>query len=74
LQLRSIPLELQSLAGSPVLNSWTENGYLVLNVVYDDGTLQREMDSKYGSNIIRVQSALRHLTFVLVADGGQVAG
>lgn len=57
-RLRQIQLELQSSTGSSVLSSWIEKGYLILNVIYDDGDLQRQMNGKYGNNMILVQSAL----------------
>jgi hypothetical protein len=59
LQLSQIQAELHSSADLSILGSWTTNGYLVLNVVYDDGALQSEMDSRYGPNLILVKSALR---------------
>lgn len=58
-QLRKIQIELHSSANSPFHSSWTSNGYLVVNVIHDAGTLQRELDTKYGPNLILVQSALR---------------
>jgi hypothetical protein len=57
-RLRQIQLELQSSIGSSLLSSWIEKGYLVLNVIYDNGDLQRQMNGKYGNNMILVQSAL----------------
>lgn len=41
------------------LSSWTENGYVWLTVVYDDGSVQRYADEKYGADKIAVLSALR---------------
>lgn len=61
LRLRQIQLEFQSSDGPSVLGSWIEKGYLVLHVIYDDGTLQRDMDGKYGPDMILVQSALSHV-------------
>lgn len=60
-RLRQIQLELQSSDGPSVLSSWIEKGYLVLNVIYDDGDFQREMDGKYGYDMVLVQSALSHV-------------
>ncbi|MCU1516787.1 MAG: hypothetical protein JWQ75_1508 [Pseudarthrobacter sp.] len=59
-RLSQIQRELQSADGPSVLASWIEKGYLVLHVIYDDGDLQREMDGKYGHDLILVQSALSH--------------
>lgn len=58
-QLELIRDEVHSSRGSSILGSWTTNGYLILNVFYDDGALQSEMDAKYGPKLVLVQSALR---------------
>jgi hypothetical protein len=59
MQLLLLQRELTSLRGQPILMSGAENGYLVIDVVYDDGSLQRELDSKYGPRIILIRSALK---------------
>lgn len=41
------------------LTGWIENGYVWVTVVYDDGTIQRYADDRYGADIVAVQSALR---------------
>ena len=41
------------------LTGWTENGYVWVTVVYDDGSIQRYADDKYGADTVAVQSALR---------------
>ncbi len=61
MQLLLLQTELTSLRGQPILRSGAENGYLVIDVVYDDGSLQRELDSKYGPRIILIRSALKPL-------------
>lgn len=58
-QLELIRAEIFSSHEPSVLGSWTTNGYLILNVFYDDGALQGEMDARYGPNLVLVQSALR---------------
>lgn len=58
-RLMQIQRDLQSAGGQPVLVSGIQNGYLVILVAYDDGTIQRELDSKYGADTIVVRSALR---------------
>ena len=58
-RLMQIQHDLQSAGGQPILISGIQNGYLVILVAYDDGTIQRELDSKYGADIIVVRSALR---------------
>lgn len=58
-QLELIRDEIFSSRDSSILGSWTTNGYLILNVFYDDGTLQNELDVKYGPKLVLVDSALR---------------
>ena len=41
------------------LTSWTENGYLFVQVVYDDGTVQNWVDAAYGVEKVAVRGALR---------------
>lgn len=41
------------------LSGWTENGYVWVTVVYDDGSIQRYADDKYGADTVAVLSALR---------------
>jgi hypothetical protein len=54
-QLELIRAETFSSHESSVLGSWTTNGYLILNVFYDDGALQGELDAKYGPKLVLVQ-------------------
>lgn len=61
-QLELIRAEIFSSGDSSILGSRTTNGYLILNVFYDDGSLQNEMDAKYGPQLVLVQSALRPVT------------
>ncbi|TXK19797.1 hypothetical protein [Homoserinibacter sp. GY 40078] len=42
-----------------VLSSWIENGYLFVQVIYDDGTIQAWADDTYGVDRVAVRSALR---------------
>ena len=41
------------------LTSWTENGYLFVSVIYDDGTVQNWVDAAYGVERVAVRGALR---------------
>ncbi|MDR7381998.1 hypothetical protein [Promicromonospora iranensis] len=41
------------------LTGWTENGYVWVTVVYDDGSIQRYADDRYGGDTVAVQSALQ---------------
>jgi hypothetical protein len=40
------------------LSGWVENGYVWVTVIYDDGSIQRYADDKYGADTVAVQSAL----------------
>ncbi|MGC5077556.1 hypothetical protein [Agrococcus sp. DT81.2] len=42
-----------------ILGSWSENGTLVLNVTYDDGSVQAALDDIYGTGVAFVVPALR---------------
>ncbi|WP_275002685.1 hypothetical protein [Promicromonospora iranensis] len=41
------------------LGGWIENGYVWATVIYDDGSIQRYADGKYGADTVAVQSALQ---------------
>ncbi|MGO4785240.1 hypothetical protein [Cryobacterium sp. W22_MBD10_FK3] len=43
---------------APILSDWTQNGYLWVSVIYDDGSIQRFFDQQWGEGVIIVQSAL----------------
>ncbi|QHO69823.1 hypothetical protein [Marisediminicola antarctica] len=58
-ELLEIQEELQGDAA--VLGSYPSNGYLFVDVIYDDGQIQRYMDEIYGENVVAVRSALRDL-------------
>ncbi|WP_151199515.1 hypothetical protein [Cryobacterium sp. LW097] len=42
----------------PILSNWTQNGYLWISVIYDDGSIQRFFDDQWGAGVVAVQSAL----------------
>ncbi|WP_314193223.1 hypothetical protein [uncultured Arthrobacter sp.] len=45
-------------SGQPVLSeTQIENGYLFLWVPYDDGSIQAEMDKRFGPNLVAVRNA-----------------
>jgi hypothetical protein len=56
-ELRAIQQELNGREG--MLFSFTGHDVVELGVVHDDGSLQRELDERYGAGVVRVQSALR---------------
>jgi hypothetical protein len=43
------------------LLGWIENGYVWVTVPYDDGSIQRYADDRYGADMVAVQSALRDI-------------
>ncbi len=43
------------------LSSWSENGYLFVTVIYDDGSLQEYVDERYGPDLVAIVSALTTL-------------
>ena len=44
-----------------VLTSSVENGYVLAQVTYDDGTIQRWADERFGPNAVLIRSALVRL-------------
>lgn len=58
-ELELLQQELQQAEQPDLLESWIENGYLFVTVVYDDGTLQEAFDARYGPDLIAVRSALK---------------
>jgi hypothetical protein len=47
------------LIGNGFLASYPENGWLWVDVVWDDGTLQAAADTTYGEGVVVVRSAMR---------------
>jgi len=43
------------------LSGWIENGYVWVMVAYDDGSIQRYADDKYGADTVAVLSALHDI-------------
>ncbi|WP_353808967.1 hypothetical protein [Agromyces sp. SYSU T00194] len=56
--LTAIQDELSELGAESVLSTWQQNGYLFVQVRYDDGTVQGWMDTRWGPDLVAVQSAL----------------
>jgi hypothetical protein len=42
-----------------MLTAWTGRDRVHVEVIYDDGSLQRELDARLGARIVAVTSALR---------------
>ncbi|MGC5169976.1 hypothetical protein ACLQ2Q_04950 [Microbacterium sp. DT81.1] len=57
----AIQEELPDLLGADYLSSYPENGYVWVDAVWDDGTLQDAADADYGENTVVIRSALRPL-------------
>lgn len=53
--------ELSASLGRDGLTLWVERGYVWVNVVWDDGTLQDAVDQAYGDGVVIVTSALREI-------------
>lgn len=43
------------------LTAWSDRGYVWVQVVWDDGSLQEAVDAEYGDHVVVVQSALREI-------------
>ncbi len=59
--LLALQNELPDRLGDQYLSSSVENGYLWVDVVWDDGTLQDAADAEFGAGPVIVRSALREL-------------
>ena len=57
--LAEIQEELPELLGADHLSSYAENGYVWVDVVWDDGTLQDAADADYGDGVVVIRSAMR---------------
>ena len=51
--------EVPTLFGDAALSSHTDDGWLWIDVVWDDGTWQDAMDAAYGDDVVIVRSALQ---------------
>ena len=61
-QLADIQAEIFDTAPVEVLSSFAKNGYLFVQVVHDDGSVQAWADQTYGAGVVAVRSALQALT------------
>lgn len=46
-------------ASTPALGSYIDHGYLFVDVIFDDGTVQALLDDEYGPEVVVLLSALR---------------
>jgi hypothetical protein len=60
-ELLEIQETLPDLLGDAYLGSYPDNGWLWVDVVWDDGTWQDAADDDYGPGIVIIRSALRSL-------------
>lgn len=58
-RLQQIQKDLQGVLGDDFLMSHPERGYLWVDVVWDDGTLQEDADAAYGDDVVIIRSAMR---------------
>ncbi|GAA1846854.1 hypothetical protein ACFQZV_09185 [Microbacterium koreense] len=58
-QLQEIQDEVPALFGDAALSSYADDGWLWIDVVWDDGTWQDAMDAAYGDDVVIVRSALQ---------------
>lgn len=57
--IAAVQEDLTTIAGPNMLGSWGERGTVVLNVTYDDGSVQAAIDAIYGDGVVFVVPALR---------------
>lgn len=57
-QLEGIHSQLVEASAFDQLSSWSENGYLWMSVIYDDGSLQEYVDERFGPDLVAIRSAL----------------
>ncbi|GAA2964442.1 hypothetical protein GCM10010459_20960 [Microbacterium schleiferi] len=60
-ELDAIATEIPTALGDLLLATWTQDGYVWAQVIWDDGTLQSAADAEYGDGVVIIQSALRSL-------------
>lgn len=59
--LTAIRDDLVDRLGTKALSVWTERGYVWVDVVWDDGTLQSAADAEFGEGVVIITSALREI-------------
>jgi hypothetical protein len=57
--IAAVQEDLATLQRPDVLGSWGEQGTVVLNVAYDDGSMQAALDDIYGEGVVFVVPAMR---------------
>lgn len=57
-ETEAIHTELLELKAFDELSSWSQNGYLFVTVIYDDGSLQEYVDERFGPDLVAIIPAL----------------
>lgn len=60
-KLAKIQDDISARLGQDLLSIWPERGYVWLQVVWDDGTIQDAADAEFGDGVVVVTSALREI-------------
>jgi hypothetical protein len=60
-ELAALQEELPERLGDAYLSSYPENGWLWVDVVWDDGTWQDAADAEFGDDVVIIRSAMRTL-------------
>lgn len=60
-ELTRVQDDISARLGTDALTVGTDRGYVWLQVVWDDGTLQDAVDAEYGDEVVVVTSALREI-------------
>ncbi|GGM52464.1 hypothetical protein GCM10010489_24960 [Microbacterium saperdae] len=60
-ELTTIQDDIAARLGQDALSIWTDRGYVWLQVVWDDGTIQDAADAEFGDGVVVVTSALREI-------------
>lgn len=60
-ELNAVGDAIWSNAPFEILESFAENGYLFVSVVFDDGSYQEWADNRYGPGKVQIRSALRQI-------------
>lgn len=60
-ELAEIQVSLSASLGEALLTSRAENGWLWVDVVWDDGTFQDAADAEFGEGVVVVRSAMREV-------------
>lgn len=60
-ELAHVQDDISTQLGPDALRTWSERGYVWVQVTWDDGSLQDAVDAQYGDDVVVVMSALREI-------------